>query len=315
MFSFWKRAQPAPAAPPPSAPAPPPKFEVRAHIATDVGCVRELNEDSVRIARPDDALREKGVLIIVADGMGGHAAGEVASQKTVEEVPTRYFASDEAPDVALKNAVEAANAAIFGAAARDKSLHGMGTTCTCLLIRDDLAWCAHVGDSRLYLVRGGAIYQMSEDHSAVGELVKRGLLAASQMRGHPQSNIILRALGTQPSVEVALWDEPFPLRAGDVWVLCSDGLSDLVVESEILSDVTEHDAETASQSLIERAKAGGGHDNISVALVEIAEIGAQLSQQKAVETREVEAPAAESAVVTREASTLSSGESAPTAHK
>lgn len=301
MF-FFKRPRAAPAASPAASPAlSAPQFEARATLLSDVGCVRELNEDSVCFVRPESTEDAgKGALLVVADGMGGHAAGEVASQKTVEEVPARYFASDKAPDVALREAVEAANAAIFRAAQADSALRGMGTTCTCLLVRDDLAWCAHVGDSRLYLVRGGAIYQMSEDHSAVGEMVKRGLLRPEEARGHPQGNVILRALGTQPRVEVALWNEPFPLRAGDLWIGCSDGLSDLVEDAEILRAVTEQDAHAAGQSLIELAKSRGGHDNISVALVEIRAIGDKTNQAKsssAPQTRE--AP-----VVTREANSL-----------
>ena len=273
MFSFFrKRAQPAP---PLDEPQAAPRFKLSVAISSDVGCVRELNEDSVRVAHPPTENEAgKGVLIIVADGMGGHAAGEVASQTAIDEVPARYFRSAKATAVALREAVEGANGAIYQAGQKNSEMAGMGTTCTCLLIRGDQAWCAHVGDSRLYLVRGGAIYQMSEDHSAVGELVKRGLIQPSEARGHPQSNVILRALGTQPRVEVALWDEPFPLRNRDVWVLCSDGLSDLVEEADILSDVTQFDGETAGQHLIERAKAGGGHDNISVVLVEIVEVEA-----------------------------------------
>lgn len=292
MF-FFQRKRAAP-----TAPAFTPQFEAHATLLSDVGCVRELNEDSVRFARPSlpsDA--NKGVLLVLADGMGGHAAGEVASQKTVEEVPSHYFASDKAPDVALREAVEATNAAIFRAAQADSALRGMGTTCTCLLVRDDLAWCAHVGDSRLYLVRGGAIYQMSEDHSAVGEMVKRGLIRPEEARGHPQGNVILRALGTQPRVEVALWEEPFPLRAGDLWVGCSDGLSDLVEDGEILRTVTQQEAQAAGQSLIELAKSRGGHDNISVALVEIRAVGAGETKSNSPQTRE--AP-----VVTREANSL-----------
>ena len=302
MFSFFrKRAKPAP--PQPAAPQAASRFKLNVAFASDVGCVRELNEDSVRVAHPpDEKQNHKGVLIIVADGMGGHAAGEIASQSAIDEVPARYFRSDKATDVALREAVEGANGAIYQRGQKNSEMAGMGTTCTCLLIRGDQAWCAHVGDSRLYLVREGAIYQMSEDHSAVGELVKRGLIKPSEARGHPQSNVILRALGTQSQVEVALWDEPFPLRNRDVWILCSDGLSDLVEEAEILSDVTRFDGKTAGKQLIERAKKGGGHDNISVALVEIAEVGADAEAAPKIEAKITRDAVSEPAkqVVTRE---------------
>lgn len=260
-------------------------FEVRVSLHSDVGCVREINEDSVRAVQHEG---KPDVLVVVADGMGGHAAGEVASQKAVEVVPERFFASTEPPTVALKKAVEAANDAIFGAAKRDRALQGMGTTCTVLLLRNEEAWCAHVGDSRLYLVREGGIYQMSEDHSAVGELVRRGLLRAEEARGHPQKNVILRALGTQSQVEVAVWDEPFSLKSGDRWLLCSDGLSDLVEDEEILAAVLEHDSESAGQTLIEAARSRGGHDNISVALIEIRAASAETASPDTLSsTREV----------------------------
>ena len=249
-------------------------FDVRAFVRSDVGCVRETNEDNARFFE-FDGQKSRGVLAIVADGMGGHAAGEVASQIAVETVSKLYFESKESPPKALKTALESANAAIFEAARRDSGKRGMGTTCTVLVVRGNEAFCAHVGDSRLYLVRQNEIYQMSEDHSAVGELVKRGLLSAHEARSHPQKNVITRAMGTQPHVEVAVWDEAFELRVGDCWVLCSDGLSDLVEDDEIRGAISEG-VESAPDVLVELAKKGGGHDNISVICVEIRDLAPEM---------------------------------------
>ena len=277
-----------------------PVFDVRVALKSDVGCVRELNEDSVRVVRPDSPfeLDFKGVLVMVCDGMGGHAGGEVASKLAVETIGDTYMSSSKPTATALQEALLAANSAIFNKAKRDSSLHGMGTTGTALVVRGDKAFCAHVGDSRLYLVRSGAIYQMSEDHSAVMELVRRGLISPEEARGHPQKNVVLRAVGTQPQVEVALWDEPFPLRAGDKWLLCSDGLSDLVEDAELLRAVAEHDLNAAGDTLVALARQRGGHDNISVVLVEIVPLGTSDEEPESrgetegamIETREVKIP-------------------------
>lgn len=246
MFSFLKKraasaqapknAQSNPASPPESEEEVAPAFDIRVGSKTDVGCVRELNEDSVRIVIPGSPEKraQKGVLVMVCDGMGGHAGGEVASQLAVNTINEYYMNSSQPVAPALREALLAANSAIFEKARREPELRGMGTTGTALVLRGSQAYYAHVGDSRLYLVRGESIYQMSEEHSAVMEMVRKGLLSPTEARGHPQKNVILRAIGTQPQVEVALWDEPFPLRAGDKWILCSDGLSDLVEDDELL---------------------------------------------------------------------------------
>lgn len=277
-------------------------FKVRVSLHTDVGCVRELNEDSVRFVQPESPfeLAYKGVMVVVCDGMGGHAGGEVASKLGVETIGDTYMNSKLATASALRESFLLANAAIFNKAKRDSSLHGMGTTGTALVLRGAQAFYAHVGDSRLYLVRNGDIYQMSEDHSMVMEMVRRGTLSAAEARNHPQSNIILRALGTQPQVEVSLWDEPFPLRAGDRWVLCSDGLSDLVEDGEIQKAASQTDIDAMGDSLIALARSRGGHDNVSVVIAEVLPLDVPVSLEEtvtgekdtniAVETREVKIP-------------------------
>ena len=267
-------------------------FEVVASVQTDKGCVREINEDSGRYLRPSDPaqLGARGSLLIVADGMGGHSAGEVASQLAVETVSRVYYEAQGSPQEALRLAVEEANRRIHSAAAEDPSKHGMGTTCTALALRGDQALGAHVGDSRLYMLRAGQLYQLSEDHSAVMEMVKLGLISKEQARTHEDKNVILRALGTNPEVEVSVI-EPFGVREGDRYLLCSDGLYDLVRDEEIAAVLTEaEDVHAAGERLIVLAKERGGHDNITVGILAIMPEGASAAEAEDVpETRELEA--------------------------
>lgn len=268
----------------------PGKFDVVASMLSDVGCVRELNEDSGTYIQPDDpeVLSSKGLLILVADGMGGHSAGEVASRMAVEVITRTYYEDGGDPQSALKKAFREANRAIHKTAENDESKTGMGTTCTALVLQNGTAISAHVGDSRLYLVREGAIYLMTEDHSAVMEMVKAGLITLEQARHHPDKNVILRAMGSHPEVEVTTWQEPFPVRARDCFLLCSDGLYDLVEDEEIKSVVESSEPRSACERLIALAKERGGHDNISVGIVSLLPEGE--SQPKPVpQTREVEA--------------------------
>ena len=267
-------------------------FETAASVQTDKGCVREINEDSGRLVRPSHPalLAEKGMLLVVADGMGGHSAGEVASQMAVEVVSRLYYETPGEPGAALRHAVEEANRRIHAAAAADESKHGMGTTCTALALRGDMAFAAHVGDSRLYMLRGGRLYQLSEDHSAVNEMVKLGLITKEQARTHEEKNVILRALGTSPEVEVSVL-EPFPVHEGDQYLLCSDGLHDLVLDDEIASVLAgAEDIHAAGERLIALAKARGGHDNITVGIIAIVPEGTAAAEAgDAPTTREVEA--------------------------
>ncbi|MDT7780225.1 MAG: family protein phosphatase [Acidobacteriota bacterium] len=269
-----------------------PAFEIVASVQTDMGCVREINEDSGRFVRPADPalLALKGALIIVADGMGGHSAGEVASQMAVELVSRLYFEQKSSPDAALKHAVEEANRKINSAAAADESKHGMGTTCTALALCGDKAFVAHVGDSRLYMMRGEQFYQLTEDHSAVTEMVKLGIISKEEARTHEDKNIILRALGTSPEVEASVL-EPFKLHVGDYYLLCSDGLYDLVRDEEIASVLTEsEDIHAAGEQLIALARERGGHDNITVGIIGIKPAGAEAAEVEQVRaTRELEA--------------------------
>ncbi len=270
----------------------PAPFEIDASVQTDKGCVREINEDSGRLVRPADPrlLAEKGLLVVVADGMGGHSAGEVASQMAADVVSRAYYEAQAAPGEALRSAVEEANRLIHKAAAEDAAKHGMGTTCTALALCGGRAYAAHVGDSRLYMLREGRLYQLSEDHSAVNEMVKMGLITKEQARTHEDKNVILRALGTSPEVEVSTV-EPLDVREGDQYLLCSDGLYDLVLDDEIAAALSEsEDAHAAGERLIRTAKERGGHDNITVGIIAIRPEGTAAAEaQDAPTTREVEA--------------------------
>jgi len=267
----------------------PGKFDVVVSMSSDVGCVRELNEDSGTYIQPDDPelLRSKGLLIVVADGMGGHSAGEVASRLAVDVVTRAYYEDGGDARSALEKAFHEANREIHKAAENDASKNGMGTTCTALVLQDGTAISAHVGDSRLYLVREGSIYLMTEDHSAVMEMVKAGLITLEQARHHPEKNVILRAMGSHPEVEVTTWQEPFPVRAGDRFLLCSDGLYDLVEDEEIKRIVMLSAPQTACESLIALAKERGGHDNITVGVVSLKPEG-EADPKSVPETRQAE---------------------------
>lgn len=269
-----------------------PKYEIVAVMQTDPGCVRETNEDSVKYFRPTDQaeLRRKGVIAIVADGMGGHSAGEVASRIATEVIKNVYYETEKDATESLRIALNAANHEIHEASLADKALEGMGTTCAALVLQNGSAHCAYVGDTRLYLIRGGEIYVMTEDHSAVMEMVHMGILTLEQARHHEDKNVIIRALGSQPEVEVSVWNEPFPVREGDQFLLCSDGLSDLVSDDDIKQAVLAGDAHSSTESLIALAKERGGYDNVTVGILSI-EKAINSEMKAARETREVEIPA------------------------
>ncbi len=238
---------------------------------SDVGCVRTTNEDQVRLVHVHDeaVLAERGVLLLVADGMGGHLAGEVASQVAVDTIHSTYYDALGSPRDALIRAFEAANHAVFALAESDPRFTGMGTTGTALVLCGERAFSANVGDSRIYLVRDGGIYRMTSDDSAVGELVSKGLLSPADARHHAEKNVILRAIGTSPAVTISTWDKPFPIRNGDRFLLCSDGLHDLVDDGEIRDAVALDTPAMCCEQLVALARGRGGHDNITVAVVHV----------------------------------------------
>lgn len=242
-----------------------PAFEVA--LRTDIGRVRARNEDRGDYVIPDDAgtFANKGALFVIADGMGGHEMGDVASDIAVRTVRKAYY-QHTADDVttALAAAIREAHAAIQRQTPADVM---MGSTCVAAVILGKMAYVANVGDSRAYLVRDGQIRQISRDHSLVAELVRAGLLTQEQARTHEQRNLIYRSLGCAGDVEVDLFTEQ--VRDGDTLVLCSDGLSALVEDDELRAVVETNTPDDGVRTLIERANARGGPDNITAVVARV----------------------------------------------
>ncbi len=265
-------------------------FRVETGMATDAGCHRDANEDSGRVVWPTDARRiqRRGIMVMVADGMGGHEAGEQASRLAVDKITEEHYRRREEPHASLRHAFNKANRAIREAVRGNPAWQGMGTTCTALVLRGELAYSAHVGDSRCYLIRNGGIYLMTEDHSMVMELVRQGALTREEARQHADRNLILRSLGTQPDVEVALWEEPFPVRTHDRFLLCTDGLYDLVRDEEIHSVAGALAPQAACDRLVQMARDRGGYDNITVSVLALYPLAPESGRDELAETRESE---------------------------
>ncbi len=236
---------------------------------SDTGRVRSHNEDSflVHTFPAEDAGGRECVLAVVADGVGGHVGGKTASGTTVDTLLTAFprFMNDSV-GAALSAAVQEANRVVYERASADSDLQGMATTCTAVAVVGNTAVIAQVGDSRAYLMRNGALSQVTEDHSLVGEMVKKGLLGPDDARHHPQKNIILRAVGSHPRVEPDLYQ--VPLHVGDRLLMCSDGLSDLVLDEEMADVLRCYPLNEAGQRLVDLANDRGGKDNITVVLLE-----------------------------------------------
>ena len=232
---------------------------------TDVGQVREINQDYW--GEFEDPERKRR-LFVVADGMGGHLGGEVASRMAVESISEVFGAGDDDAVPLLTRAFETANERVFKAAQEDMDLAGMGTTAVCLLVEPGgRGWIAHVGDSRGYRQRGDEFSQITEDHSVVGALVRMGHITEDEAKIHPQRNEILRAIGTNEQVEVQV--TPLELQPGDRYLLCSDGLSGLVDDPEIDEVLGRQDPEEAVRTLVQMANLEGGNDNITVQIVQV----------------------------------------------
>lgn len=240
---------------------------------SDVGRVRDGNEDSYLVQDP---------FYVVADGMGGHLAGDVASRIAVQTISEKTQDGDATSPEALERAVKAANAEIWSKAQEDPSLHGMGTTCTLVLVAESEIHLAHVGDSRAYLFRGGELTQVSDDHTLVGRMVKEGRLKPEEAERHPQRNIVTRALGVDEDVEVDL--ETVAVQEGDTILICSDGLSSMV-DAAAIRDVLANasDPQQAADRLIDIANEAGGEDNIT-AVVLVFDGGATTGQAQSVQT-------------------------------
>ena len=240
---------------------------------TDLGRIRENNEDKFEFYIPEDedTLALKGSLYAVADGMGGHSAGQIASELALKTSIRAYYA-DSSPIVeeSLRQAFQQANALIFDAARAVAERAGMGTTMTALAVRGQEAFVAHVGDSRCYLFRNGDLRQLTEDHSWVNEQVKRGGLTVEEAEASPFRNVITRSLGNAPNVEVDVFAEE--IKAGDVFLLCSDGLTGEVSDDEIRRVLSNSAPSPAAWELVDLALEHGGRDNVTVLIVAVREL-------------------------------------------
>jgi serine/threonine protein phosphatase PrpC len=240
---------------------------------TDVGCQRENNEDSYLYWEPagDEEFQRKGRLAVIADGMGGHEGGLEASRlavETVREVYDQGFRDD--PQTALVESFAAAHARIQEFAERHPAFHGMGTTCTALVLRDRQLYFAHVGDSRLYLLRDAQVLRLTRDHSYVGRLVENGIVRAEDAEKHPQRHILTAALGAGREVAVDGAEHGVALQDGDDLLLCTDGLWSVVTEEELEMAVTANTPAECCAFLVKLARQRGGPDNITLQVLHVA---------------------------------------------
>jgi protein phosphatase len=254
-------------------------MKIAYHALTDVGRKRKGNEDSLFL-NPDQNL------FIVADGMGGHAAGEVASKMAVEAINEFVCLTGGDDDITwpfgldenisydgnrLKTAIKYANRKVLEATKEKSEYEGMATTVAAVLVDGETANLAHVGDSRVYLMRDGVLKQLTSDHSWVNEQIQSGVLSADQARGHPLRNVVTRALGGKPDLQVDM--QVHKMQAGDVLLLCSDGLTTMLPDDEIheLLEAAKGDIRRAAQELVAAANDRGGEDNITVVLIQFQE--------------------------------------------
>ena len=238
---------------------------LKAYAITDIGRKRNLNQDFVFAS--EQPVGNLPNLFIVADGMGGHNAGDYASKYTVETIVAELSrAADESPEESIRRAIEMANMQVRKKAEEDSSMSGMGTTAVVAFCDGNVLKVANVGDSRLYHI-GSEIRQVTIDHSLVEEMVKMGSLDREAARTHPEKNIITRAIGAVQTVEVDFFTEE--LTAGDMVLLCSDGLSNMLEDKKIFEIIQEQkDIRSRAEELVKAANESGGKDNIAVILIE-----------------------------------------------
>ncbi|MBU7042648.1 MAG: Stp1/IreP family PP2C-type Ser/Thr phosphatase [Theionarchaea archaeon] len=257
-------------------------------VTSDRGKKRELDEDSLAIVQTQmvyESQKKEVTLLLVADGMGGHNAGEVASRKTVEYlvssiIPVLVRESERDVCAVIQSAIEAANTSLLEVVQKHTDYQDMGTTVTCAVIVDSQVYIGHVGDSRAYIVNttspslstststststtSSSIRQITKDHSVIQEMIDRGQLSVEEARRHPQRHIITRAIGVHPTLEVDTYTEV--LYGEDILLLCCDGLTDMLTNQEIVSIIDEHThLQTMCDALVDGANEKGGLDNISV---------------------------------------------------
>ena len=264
---------------------------VKAVVLSDLGNIRTNNEDVgmfYRIAE-EEVAREKGYLLIVADGMGGHKAGEVASKMATEIISQEYFKKNGNGSIEknLFKAFSTANKKIYDLASSQKAYHGMGTTCTAFVVTGDIVYYAHVGDSRGYFLKNNLITRITEDHTYVQELVKKGEITPGEANTHPKRNILTNAMGTKSELRIDTGKCPYSFEKDDRLMLCSDGLYDYINENELAGILSNKPLQDAAEYMIREAKKRGGHDNITVVLAEKMDTAITAAPK---ETRDVELP-------------------------
>lgn len=251
-----------------------PTLEVRTRVTvackTDLGRVRDNNEDKFEYYLPDDEakLAQRGQVFLVCDGMGGHAAGQIASEltaKTFIDVYLNHPSSD--PRVAMESAVKAANRFVLDVARAVPSRRGMGTTLSALIFLQGAAFAVQVGDSRVYRLRGEEFQQVTEDHGWVEEAIKRGEIPPEAAHDHPYKHVLTRAVGNEDAVECDIFE--LPLAEGDQFLLCSDGLSNHVSDEEMRAALMEFGPSEAAWRLVGKALVDGGSDNCTVVIVRV----------------------------------------------
>ncbi len=249
----------------------PRRLIVRAVLRTDTGLVRSENQDFGALTTPaeETVSHPGGRLMIVADGMGGHRGGATASRLAAETVKAQYLDS-ETTDIptALRASLSRANARIYSEAQSTPELRGMGTTTSVLAVREGEGWLAHVGDSRIYMVRGDEIKQLTDDHSLVATMVREGLLTAQEAETHPRRNVLQRSMGVAEDVEIDV-KGPIELQEGDTFILCSDGLHGVVKEEELKDVVEAMPIAEAADEFLRRALARGAPDNVTVIVARV----------------------------------------------
>ncbi|MGE5222529.1 MAG: PP2C family protein-serine/threonine phosphatase, partial [Omnitrophica WOR_2 bacterium] len=265
-------------------PAEPAHLDIAA--GSNPGVSGKNNEDrfavSTQAAGP--GREQPSVLAVVSDGIGGHRAGEVAAEIAVETITQLVAnANTEDPVSVLEEAITNASQAIYRESESEADHRGMGATCACAWVIGDQLYTASVGDSRIYLVRNGRIHQLTTDHTWIQEAIDQGVLTADEARGHPNAHVIRRYLGSRTAVvpdvrlrlrtgeseEQSRANQGLPLRPGDLIMLCSDGLTDLVTDEEILATLSNENQNDAVDTLIDLANERGGHDNITIVLLHV----------------------------------------------
>ncbi|HJT17809.1 MAG TPA: Stp1/IreP family PP2C-type Ser/Thr phosphatase [Thermoanaerobaculia bacterium] len=235
-----------------------------------MGKVRSENQDFGALTNPQEEAKSQagGRLLIVADGMGGHRGGATASRLAADTVKTEYLGSETGdPAIALHEALAMANAKIFAESQTNPDLRGMGTTTSALVVRGAQGWFAHVGDSRIYLIRGERIQQLTDDHSLVASMVREGLLTIQEAETHPRRNVLQRSVGVGEDVEIDIRG-PFEVQEGDTFILCSDGLHGVVKEDEI-GRIAQLPLEQAANEFVKLALDRGAPDNVTVIVARV----------------------------------------------